>query len=167
MSERAEQERNCSDMLVQWCQSTLFEKIFLMQFDEVNALWIWTLEKLRFVECSTHKSMMINHEEECTEVSSEVFKLSDIARLEEEIETWDCTTSSQQKIAVIWMLRDRSDWFTINHFKQKLMNHNSNRLCDRVIDHLHSSESYREENCPLHTWENFYKLWSIVGDSVE
>ena len=53
--------------------------------------------------------MMINHEEECTEVSLKVFKLSDITRLEEEIEMWDCTTSSQQRIAVIWMLRNKFD----------------------------------------------------------
>ena len=122
-----------------------------MWSDEVNALWIWTLKKFRFVKCSTHKSMMINHEEEHTEVSSKVFKLSDIARLEKEIEMWDHTTSSQQRIAVIQMLRNRSDWFTINHFKQKLMNHNNNRLCDRMIDHSHSNKSYKEENCSLHT----------------
>ena len=132
----------------------------------MNALWICTLEKLRFVECSTHKSMMINHEEEHTEVSSKVFKLSDIARLKEEIEMWDCTTSSWWRIAVIWILRDKFDWFTINHFEQKLINHNSNRLCDRVTDHSCSNESYEEENHSLHTWENFYKLWSVTEDSV-
>ena len=47
------------------------------------------------------------------------------------------------------------------------MNHNSNRLCDRVTDCSHSSESYEEENYSLHTQENFYKLWSTVRDSVE
>ena len=49
------------------------------------------------------------------------------------------------------MLRDKSDWFTINHFKQKLMNYNDNRLCDRIINHLHNNESYEEKNCLLHT----------------
>ena len=111
--------------------------------------------------------MMINHEKECTEVSSKVFKLSDITRLEEKIEIWDCTTSSQWRIAVIQTLRDKSDQFTINHSEQKLMNHNSNRLCDRVINCSCSSKSYEKKNHSLHTWENFYKLWSVTRDSVE
>ena len=45
--------------------------------------------------------MIINHEKECTEVSSKVFKLSDITRFKEKIETWNHITSSQQRIAVI------------------------------------------------------------------
>ena len=65
-----------------------------MWFDEVNALWIWTLEKFKFVKYSTHKSMIINYEEKCTEVSSKMFKLSNITRLEEEIEIWNYITSS-------------------------------------------------------------------------
>ena len=72
-----------------------------MWSDETNALWIWILKKLRFVECFTHKSMMINHEKKHIKVSLKVFKLSDIARFEEEIEIWNYTTSSQQRIAVI------------------------------------------------------------------
>ena len=88
-----------------------------MWFDEVNVLWIWTFKKFRFVKCFTHKSMMINHEEEYTKVSLKVFKLSNIAKFKEEIETWDYTTSSWQRITIIQMLRDKSDWFTINHFK--------------------------------------------------
>ena len=137
-----------------------------MWFDKVNVLWIWTLEKLRFVECFTHKSMMINYEEEHTKVSSKVFKLSDIARLKEKIETWNHITSSWQRIAVIQTLKNKSDWFTINYFKQKLINYNSNRLCDRVINHSYNSESYREENHSLHTQKNFYKLWSVMRDFV-
>ena len=72
-----------------------------MWSDEVNALWIWTFKKFRFVKCFTHKSIIINYEEKHTEVSLKVFKLSDIARLKEEIKMWNCTTSSQQRIAII------------------------------------------------------------------
>ena len=96
-------------MLVQQYQNTLFEKIFSMWFDKVNALWIWTLKKLRFVECFTHKSIIINHKEKCTKVFSKVFKLSDIVKLKEEIEIWDYTISSWQRIAIIQMLRNKSD----------------------------------------------------------
>ena len=55
-----------------------------MQFDEVNASWIWTLKKLRFVECFTHKSMMINYEEKYTEV----FEVQDFKAEEKYNETF-------------------------------------------------------------------------------
>ena len=65
-----------------------------MQSNEANASWIWTFKKLKFVKCFTHKSMMINHKEKHTEVSSKVFKLSNITRLKEEIEMWNYIISS-------------------------------------------------------------------------
>ena len=80
-----------------------------------------------------------------------MFKLLDIARLEKEIKTWNHTTSSWQRIAVIQTLKNKFDWFTINYFKQKSMNYNNNRLHDRVINCLCSSKSYKEKNHSLHT----------------
>ena len=45
-----------------------------------------------------------------------------------------------------------------------MINHNSNKLCDRITDHSHNSRSYREKNHSLYIWENFYKLWSAAKD---
>ena len=67
-------------------EALFLKKKFLMWFDEVNALWILKFKKIKFINCFTHKNMIINYEEEHTKVSSKMFKLSDITKLEKKIE---------------------------------------------------------------------------------